>query len=234
MIFITGDTHGSIDGYKLFALNDNYKGKKLTRNDYLIVTGDFGYVWDKESYKDLDYLAELDYTILFIDGNHENFDMLAKYEVEMWNGGKVQKIRDNVIHLMRGQIFTINKKTFFTFGGAESTDKQYRRKGTSWWEQEVPTGKEFEDAKENLLLVDNKVDYIITHAINTRALTASESPLSVCRFRPSATTDILEYFEQFVKYDAWFFGHYHMNIEVSPQKVGLYDNILKLKVGASK
>lgn len=231
MIFITGDTHGSIDGYKLFALNDNYKGKKLTRNDFLIVTGDFGYIWDKDSYKDLDYLSELDYTILFVDGNHENFDMLEKYKVEKWNGGNVQMIRDNVIHLMRGQIYSIAGKTVFVFGGAESIDKQYRKKGVSWWSQEVPSAVEFEEAKSNLTLVNNKVDYIITHAINTRVLKSPDSPMSTYRFDASATSDMLEYFEQYVDYEAWFFGHYHMNIEISSKKVGLYDQILKLSSG---
>ena len=30
--------------------------------------------------------------------------MLNNYKVEMWNGGKVHKIRNNIIHLMRGQV----------------------------------------------------------------------------------------------------------------------------------
>ena len=44
MIYVTGDTHGEHDIAKLFpgAFPD---GKKLTRNDYLIITGDFGGGW---------------------------------------------------------------------------------------------------------------------------------------------------------------------------------------------
>src|SRR5699024_12624046 len=38
--------------------------------------------------------------------------------------GKVHKIRDSVIHLMRGEIFDIDNKKFFTFGGAKSHDIQ--------------------------------------------------------------------------------------------------------------
>lgn len=44
MIFITGDTHGGIDIKKLSSRNFP-KGKKLTKNDFLIITGDFGFVW---------------------------------------------------------------------------------------------------------------------------------------------------------------------------------------------
>lgn len=31
--------------------------------------------------------------------------MLEEYPVEIWNGGKVHRINDSVIHLMRGQVF---------------------------------------------------------------------------------------------------------------------------------
>lgn len=228
MIFVTGDTHGNIDGYKLFVFNDYYKKHKLTRNDYLIVTGDFGYIWDNQSYRDLDYLSELKYTILFVDGNHENHAMLSKYIVEEWHGGCVHIIRDNIIHLMRGQVYSISGKKVFSFGGAESLDKEYRKEGTSWWKQEVPSENEFDEARRNLQRHGNAVDYIITHAANTRSLTSSESPLSAYRFSPSDTTDMLEWFEQNILYDSWFFGHYHMNIEVTPRKFGLYDSIMQI------
>ena len=46
------------------------------------------------------------------DGNHENFDRLYAYPVEMWHGGKVHKIRPSVIHLMRGQIFELEEKRY--------------------------------------------------------------------------------------------------------------------------
>ena len=62
------------------------------------------------------------YTTLFVDGNHEKFDRLSDYPVDTWNRGKVHKIRPSVIHLMRGQIFEIDGKSIFTFGGASSHD----------------------------------------------------------------------------------------------------------------
>ena len=44
--------------------------------------------------------------------------------VSEWNGGKVHFVRPNVIHLMRGQVFTLQGQTYFTFGGASSHDIQ--------------------------------------------------------------------------------------------------------------
>ena len=70
----------------------------------------------------MDWLDCKSFTTLFVDGNHENFDRLYEYPVEEWHGGKVHKIRPSVIHLMRGQIFEIEGKSIFTFGGASSHD----------------------------------------------------------------------------------------------------------------
>lgn len=42
--------------------------------------------------------------------------------MELWHVGKVQRIRDSVIHLIRGQVYYINKYKIFTFGGSFSHD----------------------------------------------------------------------------------------------------------------
>ena len=62
----------------------------MTRDDYMIICGDFGGVWDggKKEERNLDWLEDLPFTTLFISGNHENFDLLRKYPTEEWNGGK--------------------------------------------------------------------------------------------------------------------------------------------------
>ena len=126
-IFVTGDIHGTIDIRKLTWRN--FEELELGEDDFLIICGDFGLVWcfedDEGRDKDeewLDWLEGKPWTTLFVDGNHENFDLLSTYPVEEWNGGKVQLIRPNVIHLMRGQIYNIDGSTFFTMGGASSHD----------------------------------------------------------------------------------------------------------------
>ena len=52
--------------------------------------------------------------------------------------GKVQihPNAPNVIHLMCGEIYNIEGKKFFTFGGAVSYDKEQRIPNVSWWKQE--------------------------------------------------------------------------------------------------
>lgn len=127
MIYITGDTHGKHDFWKLIQFSDAHP--ELTKNDYLIVAGDFGGVWSPRTLESsLRPYQALPFTVLFVDGNHENFDMLYSYSVEIWNGGKVHFIKPDIIHLMRGQVFEIEGKTIFTFGGGSSTGAKTLRK----------------------------------------------------------------------------------------------------------
>ena len=51
--------------------------------------------------------------------------------MEKWHGGKVHKINDSIIHLMRGQVYNIDNNNIFTFGGAASVDKEFRKENVS-------------------------------------------------------------------------------------------------------
>ena len=121
MIYATGDLHGNPLRFQPQYFPEQ---AKMMKDDYMIVCSDFGCVWngDKSDDPQLDRLETLPFTVLFIDGNHENFDALSEYPVEQWRGGKVRKIRPHVMHLMRGQAFELQGRTFFTMGGAQSHD----------------------------------------------------------------------------------------------------------------
>lgn len=116
MVYVTGDMHGDIARFDSPAL------KRLKKGDTLIVCGDFGFVWDnsKAEQKTLKKLGSKKYNICFIDGTHENFELLNAFPVTEWCGGKVHHICGNLYHLMRGQVFRIDNMTFFTMGGGES------------------------------------------------------------------------------------------------------------------
>ena len=92
MVYLTGDTHGDIDRFK------HGKLRWLGKRDTVVVLGDFGFVWDgsKEEQKKLDWLRKRPYTLLFLDGSHENYDLLKQYPTEERFGGKVQALGGNV------------------------------------------------------------------------------------------------------------------------------------------
>ncbi len=227
MIIVTGDTHGIIDYSKIKNI---VKKNILGKDDYLIIAGDFGAIWDEEELEnDLSYYTRLPFTVLFVDGNHENFDIINSYPISIWNGGKVHVIKDNIIHLMRGQVYTIEDKTIFTFGGGTSIDKYRRTEHISWWAEEIPSDEEFKEAKDNLLKYNNKVDYIITHSIDTEAL---KNPLIyLCANKCKAYKDniMLDYFEQNINYKHWYFGHYHVDGEINEKKTALYYDFYELE-----
>lgn len=225
MIYITGDTHGDHDFAKLKLFAD--KHGELTPGDYVIIAGDFGGVWSKNTLEeDLKPYKDLPVTVLFVDGNHENFDLLNAYPIEMWNDGKVHKIAGNVIHLMRGQVYDIDGKTFFTFGGATSIDRAWRTEGISWWPQEVPADADIVEANRNLEKAGFKVDYIVTHSCDEKAL--YYPPLSTSLFQKGVFPEnrILSYFEENVEYKHWYFGHYHLDGELTENKTVLYQNVV--------
>ena len=224
MIYITGDTHIPIDIEKL---NEKLFPEQLsmTRDDYVIVCGDFGGVWDlsERHMKWLDWLEERNFTTLFADGNHENFNMLDSMPVSFWNGGKVHFVRNNVIHLMRGQVYMIGGKCFFVMGGAASQDKFLRVPDVSWWEREMPDSREYSEALHNLKEVGFDVDYIITHTAPSNIISsfyefADEKPLN----------EFLQYIADTANFSKWFFGHVHCDMEIGEKYMVLYDRIYDL------
>ena len=244
-IYLTGDCHG--DFRRL--LDPRFSG--ADKNDYLIVCGDFGGIWSGAQWEEemLDRLErELPYTLLWIDGNHEGFDHLKSYQAEYWNGGMVQYIRPHVIHLMRGQVFEIDGKSIFAFGGASSHDiagvilepddpdfkkkkkkldqgwYPYRVNHVSWWKQELPSEEEMQEGIENLAAHDNKVDFIVTHC----CASSTQTLLGGGLYKTDILTEYHEKIRQNTSFKKWFFGHYHDNRNVNMEEILIYEQMIRI------
>ena len=65
MIYATGDTHGN---FQRFAPEHFPEQAGMTKEDYIIICGDFGGVWDggKKEERNLDWLEDLPFTTLFM------------------------------------------------------------------------------------------------------------------------------------------------------------------------
>ncbi|MBE6610584.1 MAG: metallophosphoesterase [Ruminococcaceae bacterium] len=224
MIFITGDTHIPIDVKKLGTRSFPLQ-KDLTKSDYVIICGDFGGVWNNDSEEMYwrKWLESKSFTTLFVDGNHENHPLLSSFETVDLFGGKAHKISDSVYHLMRGQIFDIDGKRFFTLGGAASHDRGYRVEGKSWWKEELPSPDELDEATRNLQNVDFSVDFVITHC----APTSVQSLLSK-DYRPDLLTDYFEDLKAKLSFQKWFFGHYHIDKMIDKKYRAIYDDIARI------
>lgn len=263
MIFVTGDIHGEPN-----RLNtENFpEQKELCRDDYVIICGDFGLVFteDKESKTEtwwLDWLEDKNFTTLFVDGNHENFTRLNAFPVEEWHGGRVHKIREHVIHLMRGEMFNLDGKMVFSFGGARSHDidgfatksalkKDYtagilqpddpllydrlkilrianccaRIEEVSWWRAEMPTKLEMMHGMQTLKANGMKADFIISHDGPASSLAI----LGGGMLAPDPLTKYLEKIKQKTDYHRWFFGHHHMDHQITAQDAVIYHQITRI------
>ena len=204
MIYITGDTHGDIDFQKLKNYFDN---KYITEKDFLIILGDAGIVWSEKECFIWDY-ALLGLTVLFIDGNHENFELLDQFPVVEFKGAKCHRLYKNIFHILRGEIININGLSFFAMGGATSIDKVMRTNRISWWEEENISNKDILNGLNNLEKVNYQVDYVLSHC----------APSFIVRkmfgYRTDRNTCVLEQLKSQIHYKHWYFGHYHENAKM--------------------
>ena len=248
MIYITGDIHGDV--YRFSTGSLEYLEHKFTEEDFIIICGDFGVIWDnsKEQAYDLKWLEEKPFTTLFVTGNHENYDLLEQYPVSEWNGGKIRRINRKVFHLMNGQVFKIDGYTFFTMGGAESHDIRdgilepddidfrqklkelrvrralFRVNHISWWKQEIPSREEMDEGVRNLERVGWKVDAVLTHCAPTHI----NNRFGRLYYPENALTDYLEDISKRLSFRKWFFGHYHSDEILDDRYRLLYDLVVDL------
>lgn len=227
MIYLTGDTHGDIDIGRLSTKNLLKAGIEPQEGDYLIICGDFGLVWEScPSAQEGWWLRWLDkkpWTTLFVDGNHENFARLNMLPEEQWHGGTVHRVSDSVLHLMRGQVFDIEGKTYFTFGGAASHDRKWRVEGRSWWPEEMPADEEMQRGEAALDACGRRVDCVLTHCAPTLVQGRMDGG-----FLPDTLTEYLQGVRDTVEFDRWFFGHYHRDVDFSDGFCALYRRVMPI------
>lgn len=215
-IYLVGDTHGT--------WNNLTKFNHALDNDIVIVLGDFGFIWEPS----MMYIPalqrhfkEMNSLLLFVDGNHENFDVIETLPIISKWGGDVHYVDSNIYHLMRGQVYNIFGNSIFTMGGAVSIDKDRRAEFISWWKQENINHKEIETALDNLEKVNFTVDYVLTH-------TAPHSIVSELHgdhnsgFITDYNTKILEEFYSRITFKKWYFGHHHAD-----QRLGRFTVLYK-------
>lgn len=226
MIYVTGDTHGTIDFNKLHCMRDRFRA-----DDLLIVAGDFGAVWHPNTLaQTLRPYRQLRCTVLFVDGNHENFDALGAFPVQTWQGGKVHVVAENILHLLRGQIFTLEGKTFLALGGAESTDKAFRREGVSWWPQESVTLADVEEGMRSLAAHGMYADYVITHTLPS-CLLVRQPFLDMTGGRAGVSEMLLNIIAENAQFGHWYFGHWHLDLDLGGKFSALYQRVVPLTEG---
>lgn len=214
-VYLTGDTFGDVYFDRLYKFTSNHK--ELTKDDYIIVLGNCLGISDDKTYQDLIKMySSLNCTVLFIDGDNENYKFINNLEVGEFKGGKCHYLSDSLIHLMRGEIYDFSNFKVLSFGGAESLLKEEMIKNDEiWYKEQVPTLKELKNGLDNLSKHNNKVDYIITHEAPSSSFLYEVEKLSF-------TTKLLDKIDNVARCKMWYFAHYQHDLEVRSNKKILF------------
>jgi len=217
MIYVTGDIHGDLSVL-------GRRTRRLRRGDTLIVCGDFGFVFDGSSKekKLLRRLGKRKYNILFIDGVHDNLNLVATYPVQEWCGGLTHVISGNLRHLCRGFIFTIENMKIFAFGGGEASILE--QNVIEWWDDLLPSVAQIDESRERLRQAGGEVDYIVTHRPSHKInllLTGGEGEISLL-------DTFFDEVRSTYKHKGWFFGSLHMDKFIPPTQAALFNEVIPL------
>jgi Icc-related predicted phosphoesterase len=174
-LLITGDLHGNVT-----SLRQVYAHACRLEADQIIAVGDFGYGWERKQFKGGDSLIECAFVrqveklvketgipLYWLDGNHENFDLLG-YAIEgdgtagaapitLQDDGTYE-CRPGVFYIPRGTVLERGEKRILVCGGAASVDKARRKPFISWWPQELITDEDVQKCADA-----GRVDILLTH-----------------------------------------------------------------------
>ena len=124
---------------------------------------------------------------------------------------------------MRGQVYELEGKKIFTFGGGESTEKQMYIEAGNGGNRRCPAGGNAHSV-DNLRANQFQVDYILTH---------EPAPgMPAHKVNPKDTTNQLDaFFDELVKrvqYDKWFFGSLHIDRKITGETYAVFNEVVPL------
>lgn len=195
-VLVLGDMHGNAS-----ALTAHLKSAHARGVRDVLQLGDFGY-WE-HSDDGAGYLRwtnrmleQYDQTLVFVDGNHENHQLLRERYVNSAHdrGGGLYEVRPRILYACRGARWIWGAR-FLAMGGAYSIDKEpvpgipetrhWRRvEGKSWWPEEL-----IADGEIDLAIHGGPCDVLASHdcpdGVDIPVPTATHSIMGKDAFPPS-------------------------------------------------
>ena len=125
----------------------------------------------------------------------------------------MHRLSEHIVHLKRGNIFELEGKLFFVFGGCKSSGK-WKQLGL-WYPQEEATEGEIALAYRNLQKVGNNVDYIFTHKYKLRAEDVFD--------KSDPFEALCNYIDESVQFTHWYAGHWHITHAMDSRHTIVFD-----------
>lgn len=152
-VAFAGDWHGTVDFAECILKDAAQQGA-----DLVIQVGDFGLRRDEVGSRFADNVdslcSELAVHVLWVDGNHDDHDLLE----EIPRVGGLGRVRDHIWHVPRGTRWRWRGLAWGGLGGAASVDRLTRESLNDWWPQESLT-----KADVAHWVVGGPVDVVVTH-----------------------------------------------------------------------
>jgi hypothetical protein len=134
LIGVMGDLHGDLEhalqAFRTFAT----RGVRV-----ILQLGDFGVLWPGENWKtSLDKLSRAlgknAQSLYWVEGNHDWHPKIDSFPVDP---DGTRWIGSNIAHLPRGYRTEVGGRFMLAaLGGANSSDRSFRREGEDWWPEE--------------------------------------------------------------------------------------------------
>lgn len=164
-ILMVGDLHGDTA-----SLPNIFEDAKICGAEKIFQLGDFG-IWS--GIKGQRFLEEVERSaeeygvpMYFLDGNHENFDILEDMRSRaLVNSDGHEELLPGLFYSPRGLRWEWDGVSFMSFGGAASIDRSWREyieivnhePRTLWWPEEMPTQEQVDRIRER------PVDVLLSH-----------------------------------------------------------------------
>lgn len=217
MVYLTGDTHGSVDRIKRFCNRMN-----LGTEDVIVILGDVGlnFFLNQKDFWPKFKLSTLKPTIFCVHGNHEErpYNIHGYKEVERFGGTVyVQDAFPNIVFAKDGEIYKLPSQdgtihSVMVIGGAYSVDKEYRLLvGSPWFESEQPNDEIKSRVYESLKRNNFEVDNIFSHTLPEQFIPTEQFINGLDQSKVDRSTEawLQEIYDKVNLRDRWFCGHWH-------------------------
>lgn len=236
MLYVTGDTHG--DNVGRFSFKRHPGMKKWVKDDVVVVCGDTALMWpgyEKETVYTLEQLKCKPFTIVFILGNHDNYDWAETLpQVNVFGGTMRQIVVDDVVYENR---FIVDSWTVADLSGyhcllcghanshdiqhlyqpddkegiaaAEKRREWFRVAHKTWWPQEtldIDAIEPFIQEHEN-----ERFDAVLTHDCPGMFLSFAAHANGGPRFAPTEQEEYFDSLRRRLDYGIWVHGHMHLD-----------------------
>ena len=246
MLYFHGDIHG--DPLYAFSYKNHPEMRRLGAQDMMIVLGDCGVPWNKETIKEdlykLDWLNSRPYQVVLITGNHDNYDFIEAMPQIEFCGGIARKAIykgktfNNIVYIDKPTVMNLQGKICLIIPGANSHDindgiidgnnpdwrKLYRKAIFRGKQVRVSHISWWPQEKVQVDLVQKILDNSLE---KVDLILSHEAPACQSRFYPTEEELYLDKISQQLEYTMWLHGHLHRWINNPPKSMlGLYNHIL--------